>query len=144
MGYSIPPTSFINCHILIKIEKRSRPTSILIVVSYFWDPYSESEPELDLDWTWSLTLTCFKYFDKLLARITSKKTKFCLFVLNYLKYNEIITAKIVIVMKRLSNIKSKPGNLLPSVLCGAEPGAGMDSYIRDIMVCYRLGSPCLP
>lgn len=32
-NFNHPLTSFINCHILIKIEKRSRPTSILIVVS---------------------------------------------------------------------------------------------------------------
>ena len=84
-NFNHPPTSFINCHILIKIEKRSRPTSILIVVSLhiltFEIPIQNQNLSwtLDLDWTWSLKLLLFKCFEKLIARIISEKFIFCLF-----------------------------------------------------------------
>ena len=63
-GGVLPPTSFINCHILIKIEKRTRPTSILIVVSLdiltFDIPILNQNLSwtLDLDWTWKLFFAC--------------------------------------------------------------------------------------
>ena len=84
-NFNHPPTSFINCRILIKIEKRSRTTSILIVVSLhiltFEIPIQNQNLSwtLDLDWTWSLKLLLFKCFKKLIARITTKKFSFCLF-----------------------------------------------------------------
>ena len=84
-NFNHPPTSFINCRILIKIEKRSRPTSILIVVCLhiltFEIPIQNQNLSwsLDLDWTWSLKLLLFKCFEKLIARITQKENLFCLF-----------------------------------------------------------------
>ena len=64
-NFNHPPTSFINCRILIKIEKRSSPTSILIVVSLhiltFEIPIQNQNLSwtLDLDWTWSLKFISF-------------------------------------------------------------------------------------
>ena len=64
-NFNHPPTSFINCRILIKIEKRSRTTSILIVVSLhiltFEIPIQNQNLSwtLDLDWTWSLKFISF-------------------------------------------------------------------------------------
>ena len=84
-NFNHPPTSFINCRILIKIEKRSRTTSILIVVSLhiltFEIPIQNQNLSwtLDLDWTWSLKLLLFKCFEKLIAWITSKKFIFAWF-----------------------------------------------------------------